>query len=203
MGVGAASGSQDVMFSKPISLLVFWWCGWTSMAAPPVPQEAPLEGKQAPTTRITDSFDKLFVNEESFDKVVTNSASLDLFLNFPPECDRAYDSIIASLEKCKSGVDRGHPDIKNGCLLHLDLTAPEFQCRSTERQGQKRYENSAIIFPEVGETPWHPTPKCADSNCLDDDEEEPVIWSDSDAKPTHQEVVEYLKQLFKKKSPKY
>ena len=56
------------------------------------------------------------------------------------ECDRAYDSIIASLEKCKSGVDRGHPDIKNGCLLHLDLTAPEFQCRSTERQGQKRYK---------------------------------------------------------------
>ena len=80
--VEAASGSQDVMFSKPISLLVFCW--WTSMAAPPVPQEAPLEGKQAPTTRITDSFDKLFVNEESFDKVVTNSASLDLFLNFPP-----------------------------------------------------------------------------------------------------------------------
>ena len=82
--VEATSGSQDVMFSKPISLLVFCWCGWTSMAAPPVPQEAPLEGKQAPTTRITDSFDKLFVNEESFDKVVTNSASLDLFLNFPP-----------------------------------------------------------------------------------------------------------------------
>ena len=73
-----------MMFSKPISLLVFCWCGWTSMAAPPVPEEAPLEGKQAPTTRITDSFDKLFVNEESFDKVVTNSASLDLFLNFPP-----------------------------------------------------------------------------------------------------------------------
>ena len=71
------------------------------------------------------------------------------------ECDRAYDSIIASLEKCKSGVDRGHPDIKNGCLLHLDLTAPEFQCRSTERQGQKMYKlikwlkTKYIIFSEI------------------------------------------------------
>ena len=74
---------------------------------------------------------------DSSNRVITNSPKLDLFLNVPAQCDRAYDNLITALQKCKSGEDRGHPDLNNGCLIHLDLTSPAFRCGSGQRKGPR------------------------------------------------------------------
>jgi len=116
-------------------------------------------------------------------RVVSNSPRLDLFLNLPRNCDNAYNNLIQLLEDCKSGKDNGHPSLEYGCLLHIDFASPEFQCNNGENT-RRRPENSAILFPAVTETPWHPTPKCEGPDCV---EEEAPIWS-GDNRPSSQDL---------------
>ena len=63
-------------------------------------------------------------------RIVSNSPRLDLFLNLPRKCDRAYDSLIRMLQNCKTGEDNGHPSLDYGCFLHIDFEHEDFKCES-------------------------------------------------------------------------
>ena len=86
---------------------------------------------------------------------------------------------------------------------------PASNCSKPGLGGFRPEYPTAIIFPKIGKTPWHPTPKCAGPDCF---EEKTPIWSGDDADvdnpPTDVEIIdsdakiiEYLrKQLFKRRS---
>ena len=45
-----------------------------------------------------------------------------MYLNIPIQCPTIYEKIIEKLQKCKSGIDLGHPDLGQGCLIEVSNT---------------------------------------------------------------------------------
>merc|ERR1711860_302803 len=71
------------------------------------------------------------------------------------ESDRTIsDDMIRQISDCKSGEDRGHPDLQSGCLLKIDFTMLRSEC-----------QNSKLSFPTDTENIWHPRPTCNGEYC--------------------------------------
>merc|ERR1711860_132022 len=70
--------------------------------------------------------------------LVDNVKQINVLLNIPNNCNAntIYDDMIRQISDCKSGEDRGHPDLQSGCLLKIDFTMLRSEC-----------QNSKLSFP--------------------------------------------------------
>ena len=99
-------------------------------------------------TESTVTVDERIVNrEETGDRdrtisgsLVDNVKQINVLLNIPNNCNAntIYDDMIRQISDCKSGEDRGHPDLKSGCLLKIDFTMLRSEC-----------QNSKLSFPLI------------------------------------------------------
>merc|ERR1712029_721415 len=55
--------------------------------------------------------------------LVSDVKQINVLLNIPNNCNANtnYDD-IRQINNCKTGSDRGHPNLKSGCLLQIDFT---------------------------------------------------------------------------------
>ena len=115
-------------------------------------------------TESTVTVDERIVNrEEAGDRdrtisgsLVDNVKQINVLLNIPNNCNAntIYDDMIRQISDCKSGEDRGHPDLQSGCLLKIDFTMLRSEC-----------QNSKLSFPTDTENIWHPRPSCNGEYC--------------------------------------
>ena len=116
-------------------------------------------------TESTVSIDERVVNREEAEpagdrtisgSLVDNVKQINVLLNIPNNCNAndIYDDMIRQIKKCKSGEDRGHPDLESGCLLQIDFTRLRSEC-----------QNSKLSFPTDTENIWHPGVTCAGEYC--------------------------------------
>merc|ERR1711936_641871 len=104
-------------------------------------------------TETTLSVDERVVNREM---AVDSDKQINVLLNIPNNCNAntIYDDMIRQISDCKSGEDRGHPDLQSGCLLKIDFTMLRSEC-----------QNSKLSFPTDTENIWHPKPSCNGEYC--------------------------------------
>merc|ERR1712064_182294 len=92
-----------------------------------------------------DVIDERIVNREDgrADTAITGSLvndvkQINVLLNIPNNCnaENIYNDMIKQINNCKTGSDRGHPNLTSGCLLKIDFTMLNSECR-----------NSKLTFP--------------------------------------------------------
>merc|ERR1711936_474059 len=116
-------------------------------------------------TESTVNIDERVVNREEAEpagdrtisgSLVDNVKQINVLLNIPNNCNAndIYDDMIRQIKDCKSGEDRGHPDLQSGCLLKIDFTMLRSEC-----------QNSKLSFPTDTENIWHPRPSCNGEYC--------------------------------------
>merc|ERR1719340_230763 len=116
-------------------------------------------------TESTVNIDERVVNREEAEpagdrtisgSLVDNVKQINVLLNIPNNCNAntIYDDMIRQISDCKSGEDRGHPDLQSGCLLKIDFTMLRREC-----------QNSKHSFPTDTEIIWHPRPSCNGEYC--------------------------------------
>merc|ERR1712213_115871 len=107
--------------------------------------------------------DERIVNREDAraDTAITGSLvndvkQINVLLNIPNNCnaENIYNDMIKQINNCKTGSDRGHPNLNSGCLLKIDFTMPKSEC-----------QNSKLSFPTDTENIWHPRPTCNGEYC--------------------------------------
>merc|ERR1712012_116144 len=88
--------------------------------------------------------------------LVSDVKQINVLLNIPNNCNAntIYDDMIRQINNCKTGSDRGHPNLKSGCLLQIDFTRLKTDC-----------QNSKLSFPKDAENIWHPSPSCNGGYC--------------------------------------
>merc|ERR1711882_20049 len=88
--------------------------------------------------------------------LVQDVKQINVLLNIPNNCNAntIYDDMIRQISNCKTGSDRGHPNLKSGCLLQIDFTMLKTDC-----------QNSKLSFPKDAENIWHPSPTCNGTYC--------------------------------------
>merc|ERR1712064_215997 len=102
-----------------------------------------------------DVIDERIVNREDgrAETAITGSLvddvkQINVLLNIPNNCN------AEQINNCKTGSDRGHPNLTSGCLLKIDFTMLNSECR-----------NSKLTFPTEDKDTWHPGPTCNGSYC--------------------------------------
>merc|ERR1712193_126203 len=78
--------------------------------------------------------------------LVEDVKQINILLNIPNGCNTIYDSLIAQLENCRQGTDRGHPGLDNGCLLKIDFQKYKDQCRNSKLSFPASEESSNLEF---------------------------------------------------------
>ena len=110
-----------------------------------------------------DVIDTRVVNREPEDQrsdiagsLVQDVKQINVLLNIPNNCNAntIYDDMIRQITNCKTGSDRGHPNLTSGCLLQIDFTMLKTDC-----------QNSKLSFPKDAENIWHPGPTCNGTYC--------------------------------------
>jgi len=88
--------------------------------------------------------------------LVQDVKQINVLLNIPNSCNAnsIYDDMINQIKNCRSGADRGHPELTSGCLLKIDFKMLNSDC-----------QNSKLSFPNDAEDIWHPKPTCNGTYC--------------------------------------
>merc|ERR1712211_136148 len=96
------------------------------------------------------------VTQQIQGSLVQDVKQINVLLNIPNNCNAntIYDDMIRQINNCKTGSDRGHPNLKSGCLLQIDFTRLKTDC-----------QNSKLSFPKDTENIWHPSPSCNGGYC--------------------------------------
>merc|ERR1711944_130150 len=65
--------------------------------------------------------------------LVSDVKQINVLLNIPNNCNAntIYDDMIRQINNCKTGSDRGHPNLKSGCLLQIDFTRLKTDCQNS------------------------------------------------------------------------
>merc|ERR1711976_805848 len=79
--------------------------------------------------------------------LVNDVKQINVLLKIPNNCnaDSIYNDMIKQISNCKTGADRGHPELTKGCLLKIDFTMLSKDC-----------QHSKLSFPKDAEDIWHP-----------------------------------------------
>merc|ERR1712211_128408 len=63
------------------------------------------------------------VTQQIQGSLVQDVKQINVLLNIPNNCNAntIYDDMINQIQNCKSGADRGHPELTKGCLLKINF----------------------------------------------------------------------------------
>ena len=117
----------------------------------------PTEAPSDVDTRIVNREDQSRNNPRQIQgSLVQDVKQINVLLNIPNSCNAnsIYDDMINQIQNCRSGADRGHPDLTSGCLLKINFTMLNSGC-----------QNSKLSFPKDAKDIWHPEPTCNGSYC--------------------------------------
>uniref|UniRef100_A0A0K2V440 Uncharacterized protein n=1 Tax=Lepeophtheirus salmonis TaxID=72036 RepID=A0A0K2V440_LEPSM len=98
--------------------------------------------------------------------VTSNTDSFfTVYLDVNSNCKGVYNRLIEQLQRCRDGSDHGDEALTAGCFLDFNLN--EGDCAKVGDDSENIISNSAIYFPAVQETQWHPTPPCNGEYCTE------------------------------------
>merc|ERR1712014_206300 len=121
--------------AQPVIMLIFILVNIALVAS--LPTEIPSYDEEV-DTRIVNREEEQ--RSDIAGSLVSDVKQINVLLNIP--------------NNCKTGSDRGHPNLKSGCLLQIDFTRLKTDC-----------QNSKLSFPKDAENIWHPSPSCNGGYC--------------------------------------